>query len=71
MYIETKALSFPTHHQVVLDLLIHSIQGSFAVIHGHLGLFVSPGPGFELFSADVFVTQAQCPQGLVGKDLIT
>lgn len=60
---------FSTHHQVVLDLLIHAVKGSVSVDHDHLGFFVSPGPGCVLVCADVFVTQAQRPQGRIGKYL--
>lgn len=64
-----KGFLFSAHQQVVLDLLVHSVKGSISVRHGHLGFFVVPGPGGILGGADVFVAQAQCPQGCVGKDL--
>lgn len=66
--LEKKFLFF-THQQVVLDLLVHTVEGSLSVAHSHLGVFVFPGPGLVLVCADVFVTQAQRPQGRVGKDL--
>lgn len=58
-----------THQKVLLNLLIHPVQGLVSVGHGHLGFFVLPGPGRKLVCADVFVTQAQSPQGCVGKFL--
>lgn len=64
-----KKFLFSAHHQVVLDLLVHAVEGTLSVHHGHLGFFVLPGPDLVLLFTDVFVTQAQRPQGRVGKDL--
>lgn len=57
------------HQEVLLDLLVHPVQDLLPVGHGHLGIFVFPGPGSKLVRADVFVAQAQRPQGGVGKFL--
>ena len=57
------------HQEVLLDLLVHLVQGLLSVDHGHLGVFVLPGPGRKLVRADVFVAQAQSPQGGIGKFL--
>lgn len=58
-----------THQKVLLNLFIHPVQGLLSVGHGHLGIFVFPGPGGKLVRADVFVTQAQRSQGCIGKIL--
>lgn len=61
--------AFSTYHQVLLDVLIDSVEGGFSVHHVQLGFFVSAGPSLKLAGADVLVTQAERPQGLIGKDL--
>lgn len=58
-----------THHEVLLNLFVHPVQGLLSVGHGHLGVLVLPGPGSKLVRADVLVAQAQRPQGGVGKFL--
>ncbi|KAF3848750.1 hypothetical protein F7725_015247 [Dissostichus mawsoni] len=62
-----EALSFPDAADAGDGVLL--LFGGVSVRHGDLRLFVSPGPGFVICRADVFVTQAQRPQGGVGKDL--
>lgn len=56
-----------TCHEVLLNLLVHSVESSVSVERDQLSLSVFPGPGFKLTGADVFVAQAQRPQGGVGK----
>lgn len=60
---------FSTYQKVFLNLLIDLVESSLSVVHDQLRIFVFPGPGCVLVSADVFVTQAQRPQGRVGKFL--
>lgn len=69
MFLKAEVDPFSAHHQVLLDLLRNTVQGSFSVHHVDLGLLVSPGPSLELADADVFVTETECPQRVIGKDL--
>lgn len=57
------------YHQVRLDELVHGIQSLFPVRHGHAGLLVFLSPWYKLLFGDVFITQTQRPQSLVGKTL--
>lgn len=56
-----------TCHEVLLNLLVHAVESSLPIGRDQLSLSVFPGPGFKLAGADVFVTQAQRPQGGAGK----
>lgn len=67
--ISIKTTASSSHHQVLLHLFIYSVKGGVSVDHDQLGLFVFPGPDLVLVCTDVFVTQAQRPQGIVGKVL--
>lgn len=58
-----------THHQVALDLLVDLVKGSISVHHVDLSLFMFFGPGIVFLWADVFVTQAQRAQSLIGEGL--
>lgn len=57
------------YHQVCLDELRDGIHSLFPVGQGHAGLLVFTRPQFKLLAADVFITQTQRAQSLIGKNL--